>query len=179
MRLTPIEIRQHRFAHRLRGLDPHEVQAFLETVIADFEEIVRENADLRRDLERLQSDLEGYQGREQNIQQTLTTAQGVVEQLKRTAMKEAEVLIGEAEVRAERILKEAEARRSQLQGEISDLRLMRERCQFDLRRILEGYLRSLQPIETAEGTASGYLQGEEIDVDPRSLPRTARKRSEG
>jgi cell division initiation protein len=177
MRLTPIEIRQHRFAYRLRGLDAHEVQAFLETVIADFEEIVRENAELRRELERLHADLEAYQGREQTIQQTLTTAQGVVEQLKRTAMKEAEVLIGEAEVRAERILKEAEARRSQLQGEISDLRLMRERCQFDLRKTLEGYLRAIQPIGATDGVDSGPI--EEVDVDPRSLPRTARKRSEG
>ncbi len=147
MRLTPIEIRQHRFAYRFRGLDPYEVYAFLETVVADFEEVVRENAELRNEHERLLHDLGSYQGREQTIQQTLTTAQGVVEQLKRTAMKEAEVLVGEAEVRAERILKEAESRRSQLLAEIADLRLRRERLQFDLRRTLEGYLRFLTPLE--------------------------------
>src|SRR5262245_41510912 len=147
MRLTPIEIRQHRFAYRFRGLDPYEVYAFLETVVADFEEVVRENATLRNEHEHLLRDLGGYQGREQNIQQTLTTAQGVVDQLKRTAMKEAEVLIAEAEVRAERILKEAETRRSLLQSEIADLRLMRERLQFDLRKTLEGYLKFLVPLD--------------------------------
>jgi cell division initiation protein len=148
MRITPIEIRQHRFSHRLRGLDPYEVHAFLETVLTDFEEVVRENADLKRELERLQHDLGTYQGREQTIHQTLTTAQGVVDALKRTAMKEAEVLIGEAEVRAERLVKDAEVRRSQLQSEIADLRLMRERVAFELRRTLEGYLKLMEPIET-------------------------------
>jgi cell division initiation protein len=147
MRLTPLEIRQHRFAQRLRGLDPYEVYAFLETVVADFEAVARENAELRREHERLLHELGTYQGREETIQQTLTTAQGIVEQLKRTALKEAEVLVSEAEVRAERVLKEAETRRSLLQSEIADLRLMRERAQLDLRRVLEGYLKLVTPLE--------------------------------
>ena len=156
MRLTPIEIRQHRFAYRLRGLDPYEVYAFLETVVADFEEVVRENAEMRREREHLMHELGGYQGREQAIQRTLTTAQGVVEQLKQTAMKEAEVLVGEAEVRSERMLKEAETRRSLLQSEIADLRLMRERVQFDVRKTLEGYLKLLEPLEDLAGPRSAH-----------------------
>jgi len=168
MRLTPIDIRQHRFAYRLRGLDSHEVYAFLEAVVGDFEEVVRENAELRREHERLMQELGTYQGREHTIQQTLSTAQGVVEQLKRTAMKEAEVLVSEAEVRAERILKDAESRRTGLQSEISDLRLMRERVRFDLRKTLEGYLNLIEPIHEeplqleAEGPLPGEVQGRKL-----------------
>ncbi len=139
MRLTPIEIRHHRFSSRLRGFDRHEVEAFLESVVADFEEIVRENAQLRREAERLDRELELYKGRERTIQDTLTTAQGVVDQLKRTAMKEAEVMISEAEVRCEKLLKQADARRAELTREVAELRLLHGRLTRDLRHTLESY----------------------------------------
>ena len=53
MRLTPLEIRQHKFGAAMRGFDRGEVVAFLDTVVADFEDVVRENARLRREAERL------------------------------------------------------------------------------------------------------------------------------
>lgn len=152
MRLTPIEIRQHRFSYRLRGLDAAEVQAFLETVVADFEEVVRENAQLRRENETLTREVTTYRSREQAIQDTLTTAQGVVDELKKTAMKEAEVLVGEAEVRAEKIMSAVEGERGALSHEISDLKQMRRRMSLDLRRTLEGYLQLLDPDEGAGDT---------------------------
>ena len=36
MRLTPIEIRQHRFKTRFRGHDQDEVNAFLDMVVSDY-----------------------------------------------------------------------------------------------------------------------------------------------
>lgn len=155
MRLTPIEIRQHRFSYRMRGLDPGEVRDFLEAVVADFEQVVRENAELRRETERLSRELAAYQGREQTIQDTLTTAQGVVQHLKQTALKEAEVIVGEAEVRAEKLIEQAEAQRNDLLGEITDLRQMRVRLAVDLRKTLEGYLKMLVTLDLTESEASG------------------------
>ena len=155
MRLTPIEIRQHRFSYRLRGLDPAEVQAFLEAVVGDFEEVVRENAQLRRENEALSREVSTYRSREQAIQDTLTTAQGVVDELKKTALKEAEVLVGEAEVRAEKIMVEVEGERGALSHEIADLKQMRRRMSLDLRRTLEGYLNLLDPDESVVDDAAG------------------------
>ena len=154
MRLSPIEIRQHRFNYRLRGLDPDEVRAFLETLVADFDQVVRENAELRREAERLSREIATYHSREQMIQDTLTTAQGVVKQLKQTALKEAEVLVSEAEVRAEKVLKEAETRRADLTSEISDLKQIRERVAIELRNVLMGYLRFVEPVEHGDPRAA-------------------------
>ena len=149
MRLTPIEIRHHRFSSRLRGFDRHEVEAFLETVVADFEEIVRENAQLRREAERLGRELELHKNRERNIQDTLTTAQTVVDQLKRTAMKEAEVMISEAEVRSEKLLKQADGRRADLFREVAELRHLRNRLASDLRHTLDSYASMVDAYEPA------------------------------
>ena len=149
MRLTPIEIRHHRFTSRLRGFDRHEVEAFLETVVADFEEIVRENAQLRREAERLGRELEQHKNRERNIQETLTTAQSVVDQLKRTAMKEAEVMITEAEVRSEKLLKQADGTRAALAREVAELRHLRVRLASDLRHTLDSYGSMVDAYEAA------------------------------
>ena len=42
MRMTPLDVQSHRFAHRLRGYDPDEVDAFLRMVSEDYEGLVRE-----------------------------------------------------------------------------------------------------------------------------------------
>jgi cell division initiation protein len=150
MRLTPLEIRRHEFHTRWRGLDSEEVYAFLETVVADFEEVVRENAQLRREAEKLARDLEGLRSREQTIQETLTTAQTVVDELRRTAVKEAEVTVSEAEVRAESLLRDAERRRDSVVSEISELGQVRERAELDLRRTLESYMHMLDSVREVQ-----------------------------
>ena len=150
MRLTPLEIRQHKFGTSLRGFDKVEVDAFLETVVADFEDVVRENAQLRREAERLGRDLDAYRAREKTIQDTLTTAQAVVEQLKRTAIKESESLVVDAELRAEKIVAEARQRRDELAHDIREQRHLRQRLGEDLRRTLDGYIRLIDAFADAE-----------------------------
>lgn len=155
MRLSPIEIRRHQFATRFRGLDGDEVYAYLETVVADFEEVVRENAGLRREAERLAREVEGFSRRERALQDTLTTAQGVADQLTRTAVKESEVILSEAEIRAERLMLDSEHRRSEISREISELRQLRVRAELDLRHTLEGYLQLMDSMPGGCGTPSG------------------------
>ena len=153
MRLTPIEIRQHRFRKRFRGFGSGEVEAFLEAVVSDFEEIVRENAKLRGEVDRIGQELQTYRNREQSIQETLTTAQKVADQLKRTAAKESEVMVSEAQLRGERFLHEIEGRRSEVAQEITELSHVRERAEADLRRTLEGYLRLIKAYREARAAA--------------------------
>jgi len=150
MRLTPLEIRQHRFTIRFRGFDTGEVEAFLETVVADFEDVVRENAQLRREAERLARDLDAYRAREKTIQDTLTTAQSVVEQLKRTAIKESETLVVDAELRAEKIVAEARERRAELGNDIREQKYLRQRLEVDLRRTLEGYVKLIDAFSSTD-----------------------------
>lgn len=150
MRLTPLEIRQHTFTTRFRGFDSAEVEAFLATVVADFEDVVRENAQLRREAERLARELDAYRAREKTIQETLTTAQAVVEQLKRTAIKESESLVVDAELRAEKIVAEARERHAELANEIREQQYLRQRLESDLRRTAESYLKMIDAFATAD-----------------------------
>ena len=150
MRLTPLEIRQHKFGSQMRGFDRGEVSAFLDTVVADFEDVVRENAQLRRESERLARDLDAYRSREKTIQDTLTTAQALVEQLKRTAIKESESIVVDAELRAEKLLAQAREERAELANEIREHRHLRVRLEADLRRTLESYGKLIDSFATAD-----------------------------
>ncbi len=150
MRLTPLEIRQHKFSSRMRGFDRGEVDAVLDTDVADFEDVVRENAQLRREAERLARELDAYRSREKTIQDTLTTAQTLVEQLKRTAIKESESIVIDAELRAEKLLAEAREQRAALANEIREQRHLRQRLEADLRRTLEGYGKLIDAFASAD-----------------------------
>lgn len=57
-------------------------------------------------------------------------------------------------MRAEKLLKDAEARRAELTSEISDLKQMRERAALELRNVLMGYLRFVEPVEAGDARAS-------------------------
>ena len=164
MRLTPIEIRSHRFSSRLRGYDAVEVEAFLETVVSDFEDVVRENAQILRESERLSRELEALRGREQNIQKTLSTAQGVVDSLKRTAVKEAEVLVSEAELRSEKLITEARAQRNQVELEIAELRHLRTRLSNEVRQTVERYLGLIEAYDHAHRSAGEPIH--EVEPEP-------------
>ena len=67
MKVTALEIRQQQFPLRFRGLDPGEVDKFLELVAGDMEDLVRENARLRDALARKDQELQRMQQGEDEL----------------------------------------------------------------------------------------------------------------
>ena len=111
MRMTATDIRQQQFAVRLfRGFDPQEVDAFLEEMADDFDELSRENALLKEQLLQLEEKSRGVEGREKTLQETLVTTQKIAEEFKENSRREAELVLREAHLRAEKFMLEAEIR---------------------------------------------------------------------
>jgi cell division initiation protein len=78
MRLTATEIRQQQFAMRFfRGFDPQEVDAFLEEMADDVEELTRENALLKEQLLTVEEKSRAVEAREKTLQVTLVTTQKI------------------------------------------------------------------------------------------------------
>jgi cell division initiation protein len=162
LRLTPLDIQNHRFATRLRGLDPVEVESFLSLLSEDYEALLRERdalADRVRTLERRVDDLSQD---EKILRDTLVTAQTLSEDLKRTAMKESEVLVSEAEVKAEKVLDAAHRRAAKLAEDIRTMRQLRGRMSAALRQTLQMHMDLLETLskdgnEEAEAEKVAYL----------------------
>lgn len=144
MRLTPLDIQNHRFAQRLRGYDPEEVEAFHRLVAEDLEGLIRENERLRERIRELEARVDEMGGREELLRETLVTAQSVSEDLRRTAAKEAEVMLAEAEVRAEKLLDAAHRRVAKLAEDIREMRTLRTRLGASVRSAIETHLSLLE-----------------------------------
>ena len=148
MKFTPLDIRQKRFATAFRGLARRDVQAFLELLAAEFEEVVKENIALKEELKRVQGQLEHHLERERTLQQTMVTAQRVSDDLKGVAKKEADVIISGAELQAEKIVHAAHQRLVQVIEDINELRRQRTQFESHLRAVIDAHLKLLQAFES-------------------------------
>jgi cell division initiation protein len=162
VRLTPLDIQNHRFATRWRGLDPIEVEGFLALLSEDYENLLRERDQLADRVRSLERRVEDLSQNEKALQDTLVMAQTLSEDVKRTAMKESEVLVSEAEVKAEKVLDAAHRRAAKLAEDIRTMRQLRGRLAAALRQTIETHLALLDTLssggnEEAEAEKVAYL----------------------
>lgn len=140
MRITPLDIRNHVFPRRLQGYDREEVDAFLRMVAGDYETVLGELQRMRDRVSQLEERVQELLGNERLLQETLTTAQHLSEDLKQTAMKEAEMTISQAEIQGEKILEAAHRRAARLAEDLREMKLLRGRVAAGLRATLEHHL---------------------------------------
>jgi cell division initiation protein len=144
MRITPLDIQQKQFPMKLRGFDVEEVYAFLEVIREEMEDLLRENANLKENIQRLDNQMKGYRDMETTLRETLLTAQQMVEDYKMNARKEAELVVKEAELRAESHLKEAQEKVIKIHEDIVDLKGIRRHFKEEVKRLVESHLRMLE-----------------------------------
>jgi cell division initiation protein len=149
MKITPLDIRQKRFATRLRGFSIREVEAFLELTAGEFEEVVKENIGMREELLKSQRELEVHREREHTLQQTMITAQRISEDLKAAAKKETEILLADAERQAEKIVQEAHTRLVDVVRDINELKRQRTQFESQLRSVVDSHLKLLDTFTSA------------------------------
>ena len=136
-------LEEKKFRKRLMGLNPVDVEAFLLDVTEELRRFKEENANLKKDLQTLESEIKEHRDREKTIRAVLISAQVNAEQIKANAEREAKLVISQAEVKAEQILNEAGNRLTRMEQEISEMR--RNRIQFGarMRSLLDAFRQML------------------------------------
>ena len=81
--VTPLDMRQARFATAMRGFDKTEVTAFLEEAASDYEQALRENDRLRQQIARLEASLTQYRELEGGLKSDAVSAQKVADDMRR------------------------------------------------------------------------------------------------
>ena len=130
--VSPIDIRQARFATAMRGFDRREVTAFLEEAATDYESALRENDRLRQDIVRLEAALNQFRELEGSLKSTLMSTQKVADDMRENAVQESGRLVSEAEGRAELLTLKAQMRLEDIQREIDSLRLKRREAETSI-----------------------------------------------
>jgi cell division initiation protein len=132
-----------KFRKRLLGLDPGDVDSFLQDMNEVLRGLVEENENLKRVVQTQESELKEHREREKTIRAVLISAQKNAEQTRANAEREAKLVVSEAEVKAEGLLNEAGNRLIRMEQEISEMR--RNRIQFGarMRALLDAFRQML------------------------------------
>jgi cell division initiation protein len=144
MRIAPLDLRQPRFKTSVRGFDKTEVVAFLTEAADDYEHALREIDRLRQDLLRMESLLAEHRERENNLRNTLLTAQRLSDEVKNAAQNEAKMIVREAQGRADLLLQKAQARLEEIEHDINELRLRRRGVEGSLEASIQALYHALE-----------------------------------
>lgn len=144
MRISPMDIRQQQFTVKMfRGFDVQEVDTFLEDLAADYETLLKENSLLKEQLQVLEDRARGLEDRERVLQETLVTTQRVMEEMKESARREADLTVRGAALQAEKMIETARTTEATIQAEIAALKRTRRQLVEGLRSTVDMYQRLL------------------------------------
>ena len=157
MRIAPLDLRQQRFKTALRGYDKTEVVAFLTEAADDYEHALREIDRLRQDLARMETLLADHRERENNLRNTLTTAQRLSDEVKESAQNEARMIVREAQGRGDLLLQKAQARLEEIERSITELRLRRRGVEGSLETSIQTLYHALEFIREQDQQPEGEM----------------------
>ncbi len=150
MNVSPLDLRQQRFATALRGFDRIEVTSFLLAVADDYEEALRETDRLRQDLSRMEAVVAEHREHEKGLQNTMMMAQKLAEDIKSNAELEARRVLREAEGRSDLLLEKTSARLEDIQREIDGLKLKRKDVETSIEATIQTLRNTLEYVREQE-----------------------------
>src|SRR6476620_11633371 len=143
MTLTPVEIRHVKPSKAfVGGYDRDAVDRLLDEIVASFEDVWRDRADLADRIDQLENDLVRYREIEGLLRTTLVSAEKAAVTLKEQARKEADLIVEGARAEARWITRLARYAHDRLLGEI--------RRMSSLLRSALALVDEEPPLETAE-----------------------------
>lgn len=155
MKITPLDIQQQQFRVRFRGFDMAEVDNFLDLLANEFEELIKENNQLREEDRRKLARINELEAQERELREVLLSAKKITEEMKNNARREGEIIIEEAKSQARKIVEEAQAQALKIEGEINNLRRLRAQFESSLRATLEMHLRLLENYKEEQANILG------------------------
>lgn len=154
MALTPVEIRHVNLRRRPLGYDRRATDDLLSEIVTSFEQVWRERADLRDEIEELEGELARQKEIEGALRNTLLSAERMADDVRTHARREADVIISEARAMARDIVSGAESERERINGEIRRLRTLEVDVRADYRAFLVAALDRLES-DTQDRQAPG------------------------
>ena len=119
--LTPIDIQNHVLKSTMGGYNKKETDEFIDSIQVCYEQLYKENHDLKEKITALSDGLQYYKQMEGTLQktlvlaektasETLTTSKNAAEKVEIESREKAEIMLNEAKARAERLVRDAQAK---------------------------------------------------------------------
>ena len=162
MALTPVEIRHMTPGRGLFGYKTGPTDRLLDEVVASFEDVWRERADLADRVEQLEADLIRFRELEALLRTTLVSAERASADMKEQARQEAELILGEAHAEARAVQRRALEENERL---AADTRRMRVQLTAALAAIEEPAASEPQPQSQTEPAREPETAGADEQPD--------------
>lgn len=156
MSLTPMDIHNQEFERSFRGYATDDVDDFLDRLAKDMEQLIRESAELKEQIDRLKEKNASYEKLEETLQSAIMVAQEAADEVKQSANREADLIRREAEREAQRIVEDARYRASRILVENEDLHKQAQIFKTRFRSFMEAQLAALEMEEWLEDKEEGF-----------------------
>ena len=161
--ITPADIENKVFSKAVRGYKEEEVDDFLDLIILDMEKLMKENRQLKKELEKSQTQVDRHVSTESSVYETLEAAKSLMNDIAASAERRAEVILKDAELEAAMITREARESISRLTDEANRLRRGVEGIRAKYRQMLE------LELERVDTVGTGWFEELERDFLPASI----------
>ena len=161
--ITPADIENKVFSKAVRGYKEEEVDDFLDLIILDMEKLLKENRQLKKELEKSQTQVDRHVSTESSVYETLESAKSLLNDIAASAERRAQVILKDAELEAAVITREAKESVSRLTEEAGRLRRSVDSLRSKYRHMLE------LELERVEAMGGGWLEELERDFLPASI----------
>ena len=119
--ITPADIQTQEFSKGVRGYSQEEVDEFLDNLTIDYEAVINENNELKKELALVNEKLNDYKSQEGAVLRTLETAKSLMNDISASAEKRADILLKNAQLDSELKVRQAEDSVQRLREEEANL----------------------------------------------------------
>ncbi|MFD1392988.1 DivIVA domain-containing protein [Lacticaseibacillus jixianensis] len=120
MALSPLDIHNKEFNHRMRGLDEDQVNDFLAQIIKDYSASLKQNEEMEGQLKELQDKNKYFNDLKDALNQSILVAQEAADKVKKNADAEAALIQSKAEKTSQDMLTSATEKANQIVKDASD-----------------------------------------------------------
>lgn len=142
--LTPLDIQNKEFSRGFKGYKDVEVDAFLDQVINDYENLFKENLELKDKVSSLDDKIDHYSSIEGTLQKTLIMAQTSAEEVVKNAKDKAEMIVRDAEKEYSRKVDEANSELRKVRDEYENIKKEMMIYKSKCRAIISSQLRMME-----------------------------------
>src|SRR5699024_9032927 len=140
MAFTPSEIKNKSFTRVKTGLEPTEVESYLEQLSNEIERLKEDKAQLEKVIEDKETNIQSYKDVHQSVSDALIQAKQAGEETKEAANKEANAIIDKAKNESDRIVNYAVEKARLLSFQTDDMKRQSKIFRSRVRMLVEAQL---------------------------------------
>ncbi|MBQ7574556.1 MAG: DivIVA domain-containing protein [Clostridia bacterium] len=145
--IMPVDIQNKDFSKKIKGYDCNEVDDFLDEIIKDYSNLLKENQSLKNRVGMLTKTVENYKALEDSLTKSVDMAKQTAKGIKDSANSEAQMIINNAKLDASRLAKQIDDEHIKRHNEMLRIKSETEMYKTRLKSLCQNMIQMLDDAE--------------------------------